>query len=52
MSDYIENDFKDLQNGEAIKKNTITWYQNYTKLFEQMDGLPILSDEVRKIILF
>ena len=46
MSDYIENDFKDLQNGEAIKKNTIAWYQNYTKLLEQMDGLPILSDEV------
>ena len=46
MSDYIENDFKDLQNGEAIKKKTIAWYQNYTKLLEQMDGLPILSDEV------
>ena len=46
MSYYIENDFKDLQNGQAIKKKTIAWYQNYTKLLEQMDGLPILSDEV------
>ena len=46
MSYYIENDFKDLQNGEAIKEKTIAWYQNYTKLLEQMDGLPILSDEV------
>ena len=46
MSDYIENDFKDLQNGEAIKKKTLAWYQNYTKLLEQINGLPILSDEV------
>ena len=46
MSYYIENDFKDLQNGKPIKKKTISWYQNYTKLLEQMDGLPILSDEV------
>ena len=39
MNDYIENDFKDLQNGRSIKNKTITWYQNYAKLLEQMDGL-------------
>ena len=46
MTNYIENNFKDLQNDEAIKKKTLAWYQNYTKLLEQMNGLPILSDEV------
>ncbi len=54
MSYYIENDFKNQQNGEAIKKKTISWYQNYTKVLEQIDGLPILSDEVSEnnLILF
>ena len=27
-------------------KKTLSWYQNYTKLLEQINGLPILSDEV------
>ena len=46
LSYYVENDFKDLQNGQALKKKTLSWYQNYTKLLEQINGLPILSDEV------
>ena len=28
MSNYIENDFKDLQNSQALKKKTLVWYQN------------------------
>ena len=46
LSYYVENDFKDLQIGQALKKKTLSWYQNYTKLLEQINGLPILSDEV------
>ncbi len=46
ISYYIENDFKDLQNSQALKKTTFAWYQNYSKLLEQMNGLPILSNEV------
>ena len=46
LSYYVENDFKDLQIGQALEKKTLSWYQNYTKLLEQMNGLPILSDEV------
>ena len=46
LSYYVENDFKDLQIGQALEKKTLSWYQNYTKLLEQINGLPILSDEV------
>ena len=46
LSYYVENDFKDLQIDQALEKKTLSWYQNYTKLLEQINGLPILSDEV------
>ena len=46
LSYYIENDFKDLQISQALEKKTLSWYQNYTKLLEQINGLPIVSDEV------
>ncbi len=46
LSYYVENDFKDLQIGQALEKKTLSWYQNYSKLLEQINGLPILSDEV------